>query len=68
MGRLFLQCPTTGRLLDTGTRLPRHVYATYRPKNARSFCRHCHRTHPWSKELMVLEDGNVDLERPPETA
>lgn len=60
MGRILLICPSTGRRLDTGIRLPHKVFEAYRPKNAKSFCPYCHRTHVWSKELMELADEDPD--------
>lgn len=60
MGRIILNCPSTGRRLDTGIRLPRKVFESYLPKNAKSFCPYCHRTHVWSKQLMELDDEDDD--------
>lgn len=59
MGRIILKCPSTGRRLDTGIRLPRKVFEAYQPKNAKSFCPYCHRTHTWSKELMELDEEDA---------
>lgn len=67
MGHIILRCPSTGRPVDTGIRLPRSVFEAYRPRNAKTFCHHCNRLHPWSKELMALDDEDPATDRRPES-
>lgn len=60
MGRIFVLCPSTGRPVDTGMSLSSHAFSSYEPKNARSFCPHCQRTHRWTKDGMVLRDDEAE--------
>ncbi len=59
MSALMFQCPTTGRLIETGIEIDYARLRRVQPVTVHLFCPRCERSHEWK-----LSDGLIMDDRP----
>ena len=55
MGRVMIDCPTTGKPIFTGVNLPKAVLDSSTMPDNTVRCPHCEQPHKWNKKDAYIE-------------